>query len=433
MRAAAGNCFIFINRTTTYMRSCLLLLLLYGHLFIVQAQPRTDTMLLNMLQREASPGLKHILQYPDSFRYQLIYTQIDRDADNTPHFKNYYLEVDAGKYFNPASTVKLPVAVLALEKLHELNIPRLTGNTPMLTDSSWSGQVTVHTDSTAEHLLPSIYHYVKRIFLISDNDAYNRLYEFVGQQHIHERLWKMGYSDVRIVRRFMPLTEEENRHTNAIRFVENGQSVYEQPAAYDTLSFDYRRKVDIGTGYLDKDDKLVFLPMDFTKHNNLSLTALQQLLQSVLFPASVPATQRFNLTKNDYRFLYRYMSQYPSETSWPKYDTTEYFDSFTKFFFFKDGKQNIPPYIRVFNKAGWSYGFLTDAAYVVDFKHGVEFMLTGNLYVNRDGILNDNKYEYEEDGYPFFREIGDIIYRYELERRRKYKPNLQNFRINYRE
>jgi len=30
----------------------------------------------------------------------------------------------------------------------------------------------------------------------------------------------------------------------------------------------------------------------------------------------------------------------------------------------------------VFNKPGWTYGFLTDVAYVVDFKNKVEFMLS---------------------------------------------------------
>lgn len=415
------------------MRCCLLLFLMYGQLLTVEAQPRTDTLLKNLLDREASPALRHILQYPDSFRYQLIYTQIDRDARNRPHFKSYYLEVDSKKYFNPASTVKLPIALLALEKLHELQVPRLHRNTPMLTDSAWQGQVTVHTDSSAADLLPSVEHYIKKIFLVSDNDAYNRLYEFVSQQTIHEKLWAKGYKDVRIVRRFMPLTEEENRHTNPVRFMDNGKLVYEQPAAYNRQTFDFSREVKLGNAYLDKNDKLVFTPMDFTKHNNLPLVDLQQLLQSVLFPASVPVSQRFDITEDDYRFLYRYMSQYPSETLWPKYDTAEYYDSYTKFFFFKAGKRNIPPYIRVFNKAGWSYGFLTDAAYIVDFKHEVEFMLTGNIYVNRDGVLNDNKYEYEEEGHPFFREIGEIIYRYELQRRRKHRPDLHNFRINYKE
>lgn len=415
------------------MRYCLLLLLLYCQCFSVQGQSRTDTMLQNMLWRNASPALQHILQYPDSFRYQLIYTQIDRDADNTPHFKHYYLDVDPAKYFNPASTVKLPIALLALEKLNELNIPGLNRDTPMLTDSTTSGQLTVHTDSSSANGLPSVGHYVKRVFLISDNDAYNRLYEFSGQQAINEKLWAKGYKNVRIVRRFMPLSEEENRHTGPIRFVQAGKPVYAQPAAYDTLTFDYSRKITIGHGYLDKNDKLVPAPMDFTKHNILPLAELQHMLQSVLFPNSVPAGQRFNLSNDDYRFLYRYMSQYPSETQWPRYDTSEYFDSYTKFFFFKDGRQTIPEWIRVFNKAGWSYGFLTDAAYVVDFKHKVEFMLTGSIYVNRDGILNDDKYEYEEDGYPFFREIGEIIYMYELQRKRRHTPDLQQFRINYHE
>ncbi|MGN7819667.1 serine hydrolase [Chitinophaga sp. 22536] len=413
-------------------RHCLLLLLC-GCLSFAQAQPRTDTLLKNMFNREATPLLRHMLQHPDSFRYQLIYTQIDRDANNKPHFRHYYLNVDADQYFNPASTVKLPIALLALEKMRELKVPGLDGNTTMFTDSSGSGQLTVHTDSTAKSGLPSINHYIKRIFLISDNDAYNRLYEFVGQQSIHERLWKKGYKDVRIVRRFMPLSEDENRRTNAIRFVKNGKTLYWQAPAVSTLQYDYSRNIRIGAGYMDKNDHLVSEPMDFTKHNNLPLQDLQQLLQSVIFPQSVPAAQRFRITPEDYRFLYRYMSEYPSESTDPVYDTTEYFDSYTKFFLFKGAGRHIPSSIRVFNKTGWSYGFLTDAAYIVDFEHHVEFMLTGTVYVNRDGILNDDKYEYEEEGYPFFRDAGNILYQYELQRKRAYQPDLNEFRINYRQ
>ncbi|QJB34689.1 serine hydrolase [Chitinophaga oryzae] len=414
------------------MRHCLLLLLC-GCLSLVQAQPRTDTLLKNMFDREATPLLRHMLQHPDSFRYQLIYTRIDRDANNQPHFTHYYLNVDGDQYFNPASTVKLPIALLALEKMRELKVRGLDGNTTMLTDSSGSGQLTVHTDSTAKSGLPSINHYIKRIFLISDNDAYNRLYEFVGQQSIHERLWKKGYKDVRIVRRFMPLSEEENRHTGAIRFVKNGKTLYSQPPAVSRLSYDYGRNIRIGAGYMDKNEHLVSEPMDFTKHNNLPLQCLQQMLQSVIFPQSVPAAQRFRITPQDYRFLYRYMSEYPSESTDPVYDTTEYFDSYTKFFLFKGAGRHIPSNIRVFNKTGWSYGFLTDAAYIVDFEHNIEFMLTGTVYVNRDGILNDDKYEYEGEGYPFFRDAGNIIYRYELQRQRAYQPDLKAFRIDYRQ
>ncbi|RFS22425.1 hypothetical protein DVR12_11475 [Chitinophaga silvatica] len=413
------------------MRHSFLIGCLICYYSIAVAQVPDDSLLRNLIWQKASPGLRHILQYPDSFRYQLIYTQIDRNKHNVPSFTNRYFSVNDNQYFNPASTVKLPIALLALEKLRKLKIPGLNANTTMLTDSIRAEQVRVLQDTTAENGLPSVAHYIKKIFLISDNDAYNRLYEFIGQQSVNESIGVKGYKGVRILRRFMPLTEEENRNTNPIRFVSDDRLIYSQPPAYDTLTFDFSRQILIGNGYLDKNDQLVLQPMDFTRHNIFPLTSLQHMLQTVMFPASVAERERFDLGKEDYDLLYRFMSQYPSETSWPRYDTAEYYDSFTKFFFFKAGKQNIPSVIRVFNKAGWSYGFLTDASYIVDFKHDIEFMLTGTLYVNRDGILNDNKYEYEEEGYPFFKEIGEIIYQYELERKRKYRPNLQSFKMKY--
>ncbi len=390
-------------------------------------QTRTDSLLEKLIRQHASAGLQHTLQYPDSFRYQLIYTQIDRDKHNRPHFKHYYFNVDRNNYFNPASMVKLPIALLSLEKLHELHKRGLDRNTSMLTDSAYKGQVKVYTDNTAQNGLPSIAHYIKKIFLVSDNNAYNRLYEFIGQQSIHEKLWAKGYPGVRIVRRFMSLDEEGNRHTNPVRFVKDGREIYAQPARYCTLPFDFSKEVLIGNAHLDRRDSLINKPLDFTKHNNFPLEDIQHMLQSVLFPGSVPKNQRFKLTKDDYHFLYHYMSALPRESDYPKYDTLEYFDSFTKFFMFKAGQGKIPPYIRVFNKTGWAFGFLTDAAYIVDFKNNVEFMLTGTVYVNRDGVLNDDRYEYETEGYPFFKEIGNIIYQYELERKREHAPDLERF------
>ena len=91
-----------------------------------------------------------------------------------------------------------------------------------------------------------------------------------------------------------------------------------------------------------------------------------------------------------------------------------------------------PDFIRSFNKPGWSYGFLTDAAYIVDFKNKVEFMLSATIYVNSDGVLNDDKYEYEEIGWPFFMEVGKLMYQYDLERKRKHVPNLDKFKMEYK-
>ena len=91
----------------------------------------------------------------------------------------------------------------------------------------------------------------------------------------------------------------------------------------------------------------------------------------------------------------------------------------------------MPPHVRVFNKVGWAYGCLTDVSYVVDFRNNIEFMLAVTVYVNSDGILNDNKYEYETVGWPFMYKVGQVIYQYELNRRRKNVPDLSAFKLEY--
>jgi hypothetical protein len=124
------------------------------------------------------------------------------------------------------------------------------------------------------------------------------------------------------------------------------------------------------------------------------------------------------------------MSQYISETPFPKYDTIKFVDSYVKFFFLDSGRV-MPDHVRVFNKVGWAYGFLTDVSYIVDFKNQIEFMLTATVYANEDGILNDNKYEYETVALPFLYRVGQDMYQHDLLRKRKFKPDLTKFRINY--
>jgi hypothetical protein len=129
------------------------------------------------------------------------------------------------------------LALLSLEKLNSIHINGVDKYTTMLTDSSYSKQTTTYSDSTSKNYLPSLAHYIKKAFLISDNDAYSRMYEFVGQQTTNRQLHNKGYPDIRITRRFTGMNEDENRHTNIIRFVDaNNKLLYTQPAAYNTDS-----------------------------------------------------------------------------------------------------------------------------------------------------------------------------------------------------
>ena len=395
------------------------------------AQPKTSKFLRNILTEANNPSLNPVLQNPQEYRLQIIYTQINRNKKNQPTFKNYYFNYDPQLYFNPASMVKMPLAFLALEKLNTLREKGLNKYTPMAFDSSYAGQKPLYQDITAENNLPSIAHFIKRAFLISENDPYNRLYQFMGQQTINRNLQAKGYKSARIVRQFMGFSEEGNRHTNAIRFLNSdGSTRYAQPAAYNPNTFDFSQKILIGKAHIDRDEKLVPAPFDFTQHNNLPLADMQQMLQSVLFPTSVPARKGFNLNPDDYTFLYRYLSQFPSETPYPKYDTTAFYDSYVKLFF-RNQSHQLPPGVRVFNKIGWAYGFLTDVSYVADFRNQVEFMLAVTLYVNPDGILNDGQYAYDTIGYPFMYNLGQLIYQHELSRPRKNKPDLSALKVPY--
>ncbi len=397
----------------------------------VNAQNKSDAFFENILNKIPDSTFQMVYQQPEKYRVQIIYTQINRDKHNKPSFKNYYFHVNPNLYFNPASTVKMPLAFLALQKLHQIKKEGVNKYTTMLTDSAYTAQTKVDKDTTSEDGLPSIAQYIRKVFLVSDNDAYTRLYEFLGQQYINRSMHKMGYNDVRITLRFMPMTADENRHTNPIDFLgPNGKILYHQDAAFNKDSFDFSHIIKMGKGHWNNRDSLINEPIDFTRANNISLEDLQQIEQSVLFPTSVPKKQRFDLKKDDLKFLYKWMSQYPSETNYPFYDSSIYYNSFVKMYF-KAGGHQLPGNIREFNKPGWAYGFLTDVAYIVDFKNNTEFMLSCTIYANENQILNDNHYEYEAVGYPFMLALQKAISQYELTRKRKYLPDLSSFKMNY--
>ena len=120
--------------------------------------------------------------------------------------------------------------MLALQKLNELKINALDKNTTMVTDRAYSGQTAVNNDPSTPDGKPTIAQYIKKILLVSDNDAFNRLYEFLGQDYINDQMGKKGYSNVQILHRLgISLSPDENRHTNPVKFLSSqGTTVYNQ-------------------------------------------------------------------------------------------------------------------------------------------------------------------------------------------------------------
>ncbi|PRY89618.1 serine hydrolase [Mongoliibacter ruber] len=378
------------------------------------------------------PILKEVLGNASKYQVQILYTQINRDVNNQPVFETFEFNLNDQTYFYPASTVKLPVAVLALEWLGEQNVRGLSKESMMVTDSVRTSQIPAFTDSTAANLMPSVAHYIKKILLVSDNDAYNRLYELLGQDYINEKLEGKGLKNTVINHRLsIPMSPEENRHFNPIRFFDfDGQEILEIPARETETVFSVSGKPDIGKSFMDG-GKLVEQPMDFTFKNKYSLSDFHGTVMRLLFPEKFQSSERFDLSEEDRQFVLKYMSMLPGESDFPKYELPEYYDSYSKFFKFGTGKEPIPAQFRIFNKTGMAYGHLLDGAYFVDFENGVEFFVTAVIYVNENETLNDNQYEFDEVAFPFYSELGEYLYQIELKREKERKPDLNALRIEY--
>jgi hypothetical protein len=388
-----------------------------------------NSVVLEDLLKQYPQRFDSLLRNNNTWQIKIIYTQVDRKANNHPIFRNYYFNINPDQYFYPASTVKMPTAILALQKLNELGIHGLDKNTTMITDATYSGQDAVYNDPNSDDGRPTIANYIRKIFLVSDNDAFNRLYEFLGQEYINNTLHQMGYDSAQIIHRLnISRTEDENRHTNPVRFYDTaGKIIYEKPLVSSRLIYQPRHSL-LGKGYLSG-DKIMNEPFDFSKKNRFDLADLHSILQSVIFPDAVSKKQRFNLTKEDYQFLYRYMSMKPGESDFPQYDSG-FNGAYSKFLMY-GGKGDVDSNIRIFNKEGDAYGFLTDVAYIADFKNNIEFFLSANIYCNSDGIFNDDHYDYDNVGLPFLKNLGQAIYQYELQRKRKRIPDLSTFQFQY--
>jgi beta-lactamase class A len=182
---------------------------------------------LESILKSHPESYKKLMDQAHKYRLQIFYTQIDRNAKNEANFTTYSYRANDQEYVYPASTVKLAASVLALEKLNTLGLNKaLTMRTLKNRDS----QIEVRQDTSAADGQPSVEHYIKKILLVSDNEAYNRLYEFLGQRDFNETMRKKGFEGVRLTHRLqIPLPRLENQYTNPVEFLDSkNQVVYSQ-------------------------------------------------------------------------------------------------------------------------------------------------------------------------------------------------------------
>ncbi len=335
----------------------------------------------------------------ESHELQLIYTQIDRNAKGHVQFIDYNYKQDDQHYFYPASTVKLPTALLALEYIQQE--PYIHIDTPYII-----------ANDTITHTIADD---IRQIFAVSDNEAYNRLYEFMGRDYINTRLREKGLPAARIAHRLSTPNANDSLRSS-ILFRWEGETPEETlfkgqfDQSITPLELEYLQK---GNGY-QYDGNLVNAPFDFSQKNYFPLQTQHELMKRLFFPETFLKEQQFDLTDADRHCLLQAMSTPPRKQG---YDETTYYDSYVKFFLYGDTQDRIPDHIKIYNKVGYAYGTLTETAYIIDEKMGVEFLLSATILVNKNGVFNDDTYEYDTVGIPFLAQLGREVYKVELQRK----------------
>jgi hypothetical protein len=360
-----------------------------------------------------SERAKAALAKSDEYRLQILVAEISA-RDGKPLLVRHGWRVDR-EYVYPASAIGLLGAVAALEKLDELRKkePLLSETTPMVWWPLWKGETKDEKDATnLDGGRITLLHEIRKLCLVSDDGAFNRLYELVGQKELNERMQDKGLKSVRVLHRLSsPRTESESLKLPRIDFVA-GEKIVTVPERTSDWKPDPLRVKGVKVGKAQMlDGKLVDGPMDFSRKNAISLVDLQNALVMVARRDVALETKPFELTDAQLELLLSAMREYPSESANPHYAKDQYPLSFGKYLL--PGLTRIAPKDawRIYNKSGRAYGFTIENAYVVDAKNQKSFFVTAALYTNKDGIQNDGKYDYEEVADPFLADLGELVAR----------------------
>lgn len=366
--------------------------------------------ILDEVMTSSNDAIQRVVQQLEKHEIQIRLTQVDSGSNSKINFQSSSYQLDEERYFYPASTAKLPIAALALQKVRQLNAQGVKINTNTAFEiRDRSGEPIQFEDSTHQQGKLTIAHLIKKIFLVSDNNAYNYLFDFLGRDYINLELQSKGLEHTQIFHKF--LLGADNTTTWEYTFFDSeGDTLYHQQSLSSQFNKQNKHLKGItkGKGFL-KEGVLVPRPMDFKAKNRISLLDLEGIMKRLIFPESFSVTEQFGLLKEDYEFLRFWMSRSTLESSFPDYTGDTYWDSYNKFFIYGDQKGKMSDQIRIYNKVGYAYGTLTDVAYIHDQENDLKFFLTATVLVNENQIYNDDLYEFESVGIPFLANLGALV------------------------
>ena len=405
-----------------------LIVLLFKTTYSQQNSIELSQNVLSFIQGKDSL-VDEVFNNQDKFKLQIIYGQTNRISDDSVEVLNAKLS-KFNAYFYPASAIKLPCAILALEKLNELSIPPL--HYFRIGDEFFCGNMSHVINSNKNK--SSYFDVIKIMLTVSDNAAYNSVYEFLTPAYITNQLMDRNLQSINIYRRFAGCSVAENLKINSISFYNtNDNFIIKQEASVLGLAemaekYKYTNAKLIGENH-EANATILNKPYDFNYNIEASLTDLHEGLVRLVYPNSTLSELSWKISPNDRDFVLKHLGMYPKELNMPKYsDTLKYPDNLYKYIALGDETNLSNTHLRTFSKLGLSYGFVTETAYVVDFKENIDFFLSISMYVNENKTVNDNHYEYETVARPFCAKLGELLIEYEKSKRTELSKDLSYFK-----
>ena len=145
--------------------------------------------------------LKEILKNKENYEIQIIYTEIKRDKEGEPDFMDFEFQVDENNYFYPASTIKLPIVILTLDKINEL---RSKGINVSLKSKITLSPLDQEMSLIQKDSITSFQNLIADILLVSDNSASNVLIDFIGYNHFNAKMNQAGFNKTYLNHKFSP-------------------------------------------------------------------------------------------------------------------------------------------------------------------------------------------------------------------------------------
>ena len=360
-----------------------------------------------------------LLATPETYRLQVLVSEVITNPAGRPDLRRFGYRVDA-EYFYPASSIKLGAAVTALHTIEELQAVHHSVDllaVPLTIAPLFPGDPAQTNDpSNLEGGQITLAHELRKLALVSDNDAFNRLFDLVGHEHLNENLHALGLESVVINHRLSESRAVPGGQASAsVTFFPPGEATIVVPERHSTLNLTNRAaRLQVGRGFM-RDGQLVHEPMDFTHGNGISLADLQSLLVKLVRPDIDQGTPPLQLTPAHRAWLLRAMTEYPRESTNPVYAATEYPDDYCKFLL--PGIRRVFPAtapgerMQITAKIGQAYGFSIENSYVYNPANGRAVFVTAVIYTNAREILNTDQYEYDTVAAPFYADLGELVAR----------------------